>query len=292
MLLYFDDYKLQAERLADALGMPRHIIQRHCFPDGENRITLPPKLPGHVLICRSLDRPNEKLIELLLAAKTARTLGASTLTLITPYLCYMRQDIAFNPGEAVSQTIIGKYLAELFDNVITVDPHLHRITRLEQAVPATRAMSLPATALMSEYLNQHLKNPILIGPDSEAEQWVSAVATPHRWDYAVCQKIRKGDRNVEIALPDIALDDRSVVIIDDVASSGRTLAVASDACIRKNAREVDVLITHALLSDVAKQDLLQTGVRHIWSTDSVSDDSNVIQLWPLLKEAVLNLDEK
>ena len=292
MLLYFDDYKIQAERLAGALDMPSHVIKRHCFPDGENKLTLPPELPGHVLFYRSLDQPNEKLIELLLAAKTARTLGANTLTLIAPYLCYMRQDMAFNPGEAISQTIIGDYLADLFDNVITVDPHLHRIDRLEQAVPATQAISLSATALMSEYINQHLPDPILIGPDCESEQWVRAVAEPHRWDYAVCQKIRKGDRDVEIALPEITLDGRTVIIIDDVASSGRTLAVASENCIQENANEVCILITHALISDDAKQDLLRAGAKHIWSTDSVSHETNVIRLWPLLKETVLSLEDK
>ena len=127
MILCFDDYEIQSRKLATALDIPCHIIQRHRFPDGESKLTLPDKLSQHVLICRSLDQPNEKLVELLLAAKTARELGARKLTLIAPYLCYMRQDIAFHPGEAISQPIIGNFLAGLFDNVITVDPHLHRI---------------------------------------------------------------------------------------------------------------------------------------------------------------------
>lgn len=290
MILGFDDYVEQSQNLAGALGLPCHTIQRHRFPDGENKLTLPTNLPEQVIFCRSLDHPNEKLLELLLAAKTARNLGAKTLTLVAPYLSYMRQDIAFNPGEVVSQTIIGSFLAELFDIVITVDPHLHRIDRLEQAVPATHAITLSATALMAEYLLERLDNPILLGPDMEAEQWVSAVAKPNQWDYAVCEKIRRGDRDVEISLPDINLENRTVVIVDDVASSGKTLAVAAAQCIANNVRQVDVLVTHALFSGDVKQDLRRAGVRHIWSTDSVSHESNVIPLCGLLKQAVLNLE--
>ena len=289
MILCFDDYERQARKLAGALAIPCHVIQRHRFPDGESKLTLPVELPEHVLFCRSLDHPNEKLLELLLAAKTARQLGAKELTLVAPYLCYMRQDKAFHPGEVVSQPIVGKLLAELFDNVITVDPHLHRIERLEQAVPTHHALSLTATSLMAEFLHERFNDPILLAPDSEAEQWVKAVANPNQWQYGVCNKIRAGDKKVEITLPEINLYGRSVVIVDDVASSGQTLAVAIKKCLLKKAKHVDVLVTHALFVNDAIQHLKQAGVRNIWSTDSVSHKSNIIPLYGLLKEAVINL---
>jgi len=289
MLLCFDDYQRQSDLLAEALALPCQTIQTHRFPDGENKLTLPPELPEHVIFCRSLDNPNEKLLELLLAAKTARKLGAKTLTLIAPYLCYMRQDKAFHPGEVVSQSIVGEFLGDLFDNVITVDPHLHRIQRLQQAVPANQSITLSATSLMTEFLQDKFQDLILMGPDSESEQWVKAVAEPGQWDYGVCHKIRRGDRDVEISFPDINLSGRKVILVDDVASSGQTLAVASQQCLLEKAQSVDVLVTHALLSDEAKQNLLQAGVGHIWSTDSVSHDSNVIALHGLLKEAFLSL---
>ncbi len=289
IILGFEEYAQQSRKLAQALDIPCEIIQRHRFPDGESKLTLPAKLSDHVLFCQSLDRPNEKLLELLLAAKTARKLGANKLTLVAPYLCYMRQDKAFHPGEVVSQPIIGNFLAGLFDNVITVDPHLHRIHHLEQAVPARYAVSLSATSLMADFLQQHVKNPVLLGPDCEAEQWVSAVARPNQWQYGVCKKIRSGDKEVEVTLPKIDLQGRSVVIVDDVASSGQTLAVTIKQCLLKNAKHVDVLVTHALFANDAEQRLIQAGVRNIWSTDSVNHESNRIPLCGLLKDAVLNL---
>ncbi len=289
MLLGFDEYQVQSRLLAETLDMPCQIIQTHRFPDGENKLTLPAELPEHVIFCRSLDDPNGKLLELLLAAKTARKLGAKVITLIAPYLCYMRQDKAFHPGEVVSQTIVGQFLADIFDNVVTVDPHLHRIERLQQAVPANQAITLSATSLMADFLRGRFDNPVLLGPDSEAQQWVSAVAKPNQWEYGVCKKIRRGDRDVEISLPDIDLSGRKIVLVDDVASSGQTLAVASHKCLSNKAQSVDVLVTHALLSNVAKQNLLKAGVGNIWSTNSVSHESNMIPLHDLLKDAVLSL---
>ena len=289
MLLGFDDYAEQSDRLAKALDMPLHIVERHRFPDGESRVGLPPALPERVVICRSLDRPNEKLIELLLAARTARELGAKSLTLVAPYLCYMRQDKAFHPGEAVSQTIVGRFLADLFDNLVTVDPHLHRVHDLRQAIPATAALALSASALMAAFLPARVDDPLVLGPDMESEQWVRSVALPHRWDYAVCSKTRLGDESVEIELPDKDFQGRSVVLVDDVASSGKTLLAAAQQCLARQASRVDVLVTHGLFLDDAERQLKQAGVTHLWSTDSVTHDTNAIPLADLLAEAVSSL---
>ena len=114
VLLYFEDEQDSALRLAKAGEFDLAKIDRHRFPDGEIKLQLPDTLPERVVILRTLNNPNEKLIELLLSAQTARQLGATHITLVAPYLAYMRQDIAFHPGEAISQKIIGRYLASLF----------------------------------------------------------------------------------------------------------------------------------------------------------------------------------
>ncbi len=131
MVLGFADYRAGAGagRLATRLGIAHAKVSIHRFSDGESRVALPPTLPERVIFCQSLNNPNEKLVELLLAAKTARHLGAKHLTLVAPYLCYMRQDMAFTPGEAVSQTIVGVWLGAWFDTVVTVDPPCIASTR-------------------------------------------------------------------------------------------------------------------------------------------------------------------
>ena len=97
LLLHFDDELALARKLADATGMALASVREHVFPDGEIKLQLPDSLPPRVVILRSLHQPNTKLIALLLATRTARQLGAQHLTLVAPYLAYMRQDIAFHP---------------------------------------------------------------------------------------------------------------------------------------------------------------------------------------------------
>lgn len=289
MLLAFQDYEIPARKLAKALNMSFELVRCHRFPDDEVKLVLPAEVPDHVILYRSLDHPNEKLIELLLAAKTIRSSGASVLTLVTPYLCYMRQDKRFSAGETVSQGIIGQFLADLFDSVITVDPHLHRIQHLEQAVPARNAIALTATELMADFISERLQDPFILGPDRESEQWVSAIAGKYNWKYAVCNKTRRGDREVEVLLPETELNDKSVLLVDDVASSGQTICQAARQCLNTGAEHVDVLVTHALFVDDALANIREAGVRHVWSTDSVAHSSNIIFLTSLLATAVVDL---
>lgn len=289
LVLAFPEYLSQANRLASRLGSEIAEVSLHRFPDGESLIRLPPFLPEHVIVCRSLDQPNDKLIELLFCARTARSLGAKRLTLVTPYLCYMRQDIANNPGEAVSQRIIGRLLAELFDDVITVDPHLHRISELGEAIPLNNAVTLTAAHEIAAFLKENLRYATLLGPDSESEQWVSAVANEVGFDYVVANKLRHGDKQVDVTLPDKDFGGNPVVIIDDVASTGRTIAKAAEELQTLGVQAIYAVVTHPLFCGDAESHLRSIGIKKIWSTDSIDHPSNVIQLNTLLADAVLSV---
>jgi ribose-phosphate pyrophosphokinase len=289
MILGFSEYDMQGKRLAKSLGLAYEAVRIHYFPDGESKVTLPPKLPDHVIFCRSLNQPNDKLIELILAAKTARQLGAGHLTLVAPYLCYMRQDKAFSPGEAISQTVIGQLLADLFDDVITVDPHLHRTHHLIDAVPASKALTLSATLPMREFL-QKLGDIFLLGPDEESQQWLDAIAQDCCLSYCVARKKRLSDTEVQITLPEIDLQNKRVVLIDDVISSGETIAITGLSCFENGASSVDVLVTHPLFATGAIERLKQAGIGQIWSTDSITHSSNCIFLADLLAEGINKLN--
>jgi len=286
MVLGFPEYRDAARRLAEQAGLPYADVDIHHFPDGESKVRLPLPLAGEVIFCRSLDHPNDKLVELDLAAATARELGARRLTLVAPYLAYMRQDTAFNPGEAVSQRIIGELLARRFDTLITVDPHLHRVHRLEEAVPVKQAVSLSATAPMADYLAGHGDNPFLIGPDEESEQWVAAIAGHRQLDFAVARKERLGDRDVHVILPEGDYANRHLVLVDDVASTGCTLEEAARQLSRYRPASISVLVTHALFVGDAEQRLRAAGITRICSTDSIPHHSNRLLLAPLLASAL------
>lgn len=286
IILAFPDYLSQAQRLAVRLDAPLAEVSVHHFPDGESLVRLPPTLPEHVVVCRSLNQPNDKLIELLLCATTARELGAKRITLVAPYLSYMRQDIANRPGEAVSQRIVGMLLAELFDDVLTVDPHLHRISSLNQAIPLQNAISLTAADQIGFFLKQQFNHAVLLGPDSESEQWVGAIANNIGFDYAIADKNRLGDKQVEMSLPECDFGKQPVVIIDDMASTGRTLAKAAGLLQAKGCRDIYAVVTHALFCGDAYEHILNAGVKAVWSTDSIDHPSSCIELDALLADAL------
>ncbi len=281
-LLYFDDEAAPAQRLAQAAKLPAWAIGRHRFPDGELKLRLPVdaagRLPPRAVLLRSLHQPNEKLIELLLAARTARALGAEHLTLVAPYLAYMRQDMAFQPGEAVSQQVVGGFLAGLFDAVVTVDPHLHRIDTLAQAIAVPHAVALSGAEPLADLIAQRRPGALLVGPDGESAQWIAQAAARHGFDHAVCTKVRHGDRDVAIELPPLDAQGRAVVLLDDMASTGRTLALAARLLWQAGAASVDVAVTHALFAGDALQALREAGVGEVWSTDCIPHPSNAVPM--------------
>ena len=286
LLLYFDDERRLGEALAAALGLNFASVQRHGFPDGETRLRLPPALPAEVILLRGLQQPNAKLTELLLAAAGARELGARRLTLVSPYLAYMRQDIAFSPGEVVSQRHLGALLAATFELVVTVDPHLHRVPTLDAVLTGGRGIALGAAPLLGRWIAAQVPQALLLGPDEEAGQWVAAAAREAGLDHAVCVKQRYGDHEVEVALPSSPVAGRAVVLLDDVASTGRTLVAAARGALKAGAASVDVAVTHALFVADAEAQVRAAGVRRIWSTDCVPHASNVVSIVPLLAQAL------
>lgn len=276
VLLHFEEDREFALALAEAAHLEAACVQRHRFPDGELKLRLPPTLPQRVVLLRTLNDPNEKLVELLLIADSARGAGARHLSLVAPYLAYMRQDMAFNPGEVVSQRVVGRFLANLFDAVITVDPHLHRVATLQEAVPVPQAIVLSGAPLLADLIAQQRPGALLMGPDEESAQWIAQAAARHGSAYGVCRKVRHGDRDVSIELPTIPVTGRAVVLLDDVASSGHTLAVATRLLLAAGATTVDVAVTHALFAQGATELIASAGVQHIWSTNCITHPSNTV----------------
>lgn len=268
-IVAFPECSAPAARLADALGIPLHEVSLRRFPDGESLVRVAPA-PRTALLYRSLDRPNEKIVELLLAAAALRDAGAERLVLVVPYLAYMRQDAAFHDGEAVSQRIVGKLLAAACDALITIDPHLHRIASLAEVMPGIEAVSISAAPALSAALDPAC-NPLLVGPDEESRQWVEAVAAPGGLEFLLGGKRRRGDRDVELEIPHVGrAAGRHVVLVDDLISSGATLKAAARLLRSAGARSIGVLATHCLASEQDIAQLRAEGIATIRATDTTA----------------------
>ena len=126
----------------------------------------------------------------------------------------------------------------------------------------------------------------MVGPDEESEQWAGAIAARIGVPHVVLRKVRHGDRSVEIEAPDLSAHrDRTPVLVDDIASSGRTLAVATHQLVGQGLRQPECVVVHALLDEAAYAEL--SGVfSRFTSTDAVPHPSNRIALAPLLADAL------
>lgn len=282
----FPGYHQQGKDIAQQLGLSADEISIHHFPDKESLVTLPDKKNNHVILYLSLDYPNNKLIELLLTCKTLRSQGTKRISLVAPYLCYMRQDKSFNPGEVVSQQVIGQWFSELVDDIITVDPHLHRIQSLDTVIPETNTIVLSATPMLGEFIKSLEKTVHLIGPDEESLQWVKNVAHISHSPYSVARKKRLSDNHVEIQLPEIDYKDQYVILIDDVISTGHTVAQTATRLFSEGAKQVDAMATHALFSQDAMAILNHSKIKNIWTSNSITHSTNHISLDKLLAQQI------
>lgn len=277
-----------AADLAARLGVPFHELAVHAFPDGEIRVTVGPAA-ATTIIYASLDRPNDKLVALMFAAEALRRGGATRLVLVAPYLCYMRQDAAFNEGEAISQKVIGALLARHFDRVITVGAHLHRTPDVAAVFPGIQSDNLSAMPAVASMLRNAGLEPatVVAGPDAESQPWVSDLAGLLGLSYVIARKIRRGDRSVAIEFQDgTRIAGRPALIVDDIVSSGGTLIACAGALIAAGATAVDAVVTHALFPDAAGRQMTASGIRSIRSTHSVPHSTNAIALDDLFAEAL------
>ncbi|PWE18493.1 phosphoribosylpyrophosphate synthetase [Marinicauda salina] len=277
-----------ARRLADALGAPCAEIEVHRFPDGESRVRVP-AIGETALVYCSLDDPNAKLVELMLAASALADRGAKRRVLVAPYLCYMRQDTAFAPGEAVSQRVIGDFLAARFERIVTVDPHLHRTPDIGQVFPGAEADALTATGVLADMIaaDPGTGNLLLVGPDAESEAWVSRVAGVLDAPFLVGRKVRRGDRDVAIEIAGIErAEGRQVVIVDDLVSSGATLAECARLALEAGAATVEAAATHCLSSRADHDALVAAGLARLRSTDAIAHFTNAAGIAPVVAAAL------
>lgn len=282
-----------AEGLLDRDGYELGDATVRRFPDGESyvRINSPVSEQGVALLC-TLDRPDEKLLPLLFLAKTARELGAARIGLIAPYLAYLRQDRRFKEGESVTSRHFASIVSACFDWLVTIDPHLHRYCCLDQ-VYSIPSRAVHAAGAITEWIQSHISQPLIVGPDSESEQWVADVARQIDADHVVLEKVRHGDRDVEVSVPNVERwSHHTPVILDDIISTARTMietvghiraaGLAAPACVG----------VHAIFADNAYEELQKAGAGQILTCNTVSHPSNAIDVTQVIVDATRELDTK
>ena len=276
-----------AAALAARLDAPLCRLESRAFADGETHLRLHDDVAGcTVALVAELRDPDPQLAALLFAADLLHEMGASHVALVAPYLPYMRQDTRFHPGEAVTSRSFARLLSTACDSLITVDPHLHRHRSLDAiyTIPSTVVRSAPAIAA---WVRHEVARPFIVGPDAESERWASAVAALAGCAYRVLAKQRRGDRDVEIELPDLgALRDGTPVLVDDIVSTAGTLATAVEALSRAGCRPAVCVGVHAVFVDGALDRLRDAGAARVITCNTLAHATNGIDLDDALAAAV------
>lgn len=275
-----------AQALAKAGGFELGVLETRRFPDGESYVRLLTDVADKCVdLVSTLARPDDGFLSLVFAADAARDLGAREVTLVAPYLSYMRQDRRFQPGEAVSSKSFARLVSATFDRLVTVDPHLHRYPALS-TLYTIPDITLHAAPVLADWISAHVEAPLLIGPDEESEQWVSAIAARVGAPCTVLKKIRHGDRSVDVEVPDLgAWRGRQPVLADDIASSGRTMIEAAHKLALQGFAKPVCAVIHGVFAEDSYERLAALSSR-IVSSDAVPHQTNAIGLAPLVAEAL------
>jgi ribose-phosphate pyrophosphokinase len=276
----------QARELATRLAATLFVPEVRQFPDGELYVRIDGDVKGQdVVIVGSLHEPGTRFLLIAFLAGTARDLGAKSVGLVAPYLSYLRQDSRFKTGEGVTATYFAKLMSQVVDWLVTVDPHLHRLDSLDHvySIPTTIARAAPSIA---GYIAAKIPHPVLVGPDAESVQWVSAVAAGCNAPYVILEKTRRGDRDVSISMPDQAWNGHTPVLIDDIVSTGKTMVEATRQLRAAGSAPPVCIAIHAVFADAVNDELMLAGAKGIVTCDTIPHATNQIGVADPIAEAV------
>ena len=277
-----------AKNLCDLLKAETGDFTLRQFPDEETYIKIHNAVAGRntILVC-TLDHPDSKLLPLFFLAKTLKDLGATKVCLVAPYLAYMRQDKRFTTGEGVTSSYFAGLISSFVDELITIDPHLHRRSNLGE-IYTIKTQVIHASALVSKWINSYIDNPVLVGPDSESAQWVEEVAQQSHSPFIVLEKIRSGDREVSVSAPAIEkYKDHTPVLVDDIISTGRTMVETIRQLQLLGMKPPVCIGVHGIFAGNAYAELLEAGAGKIITTNCIPHPSNAIDIVGLIESALL-----
>jgi len=273
VLIALPGCEARAASLGTRLGLEVITPELRQFPDGELYVRLPRAIDGTAAIVGNLT--GENFLRVAFLAGTARDMGAQRVGVVAPYLAYMRQDSVFNPGEGVTQRYFAKLVSSMVDWLVTVDPHLHRVHTLDgiYSIPTTIARAAPSIA---QWVTSEVKDPVLVGPDAESVQWVSAVAEKCGAPFVILEKTRRGDRDVSVSAPDRAWNGHTPVVIDDIVSTGRTMVEATRMLRAAGSAAPMCIAIHAVFADTVHDTLVEAGASGLVTCDTIPHASNRI----------------
>ncbi|MDI9437483.1 MAG: ribose-phosphate diphosphokinase [Euryarchaeota archaeon] len=273
-----------AAQIAKKMGEPLCPLETRKFPDGERYIRINGKLEDNVTVVQSTGYPqDENLIELFLILKTLQNMDVTNIRAVIPYFGYGRQERSFNPGEAISASVIADLIEfSGVSEVFCINLHETSICNLFN-VPTHNLSAMPVIA---KYLDNCRDMPLLLAPDHGAINFAMDIANILGSEYDHLEKKRISPDLVETKTKNLDVEGREVVIIDDIISTGGTIVNAIKMLKENGASNITVSCVHPVLVDDALLKIFAAGADEVIGTDTLKSEISVVSVAELVAEAL------
>jgi ribose-phosphate pyrophosphokinase len=275
---------LSSKQTLEQLNGKFKLIDCHFerFPDGEGYVRFDEKVKNvkEILIVQSLYYPqDEHIMQLFFMIDALKDLNIK-INLLIPYMAYARQDKRFKDWESVSGISLAKMIDRFdLESKYTVDIHDLKVTK------AMNGENLSAMPLIADYLmDLNLKEPVIISPDKGSVERAKIVADQMEAEFDHLEKTRLSGDTVEIRPKEINTKNRDVAIVDDIISTGGTMAKACEVLKREGTLKVLSGATHLLMISNAEERLKKAGIDGIFGSDSIPSKFSDISIASVIEE--------
>ncbi|RAP51578.1 MAG: ribose-phosphate diphosphokinase [Methanosphaera sp. rholeuAM270] len=268
-----------AAQIAGQLEDKLCSLETKKFPDGERYLRIKDEIPQdeEVYVIQSTGYPqDENMMELFFILDTLNDMNIENITVISPYLGYSRQERRFNDTECISAKATAKLMQSMgIKRLISVNLHEESICDLYD-IPVDNLSAMPAIA---EHIDRTFdEKPVILAPDKGAQNFAKEIATILNTDYDYLEKVRISPEKVETKTKSISVEDKQVVIIDDIISTGGTIVNAINILKEQGAVSVDVICVHPVLVNDAVLKINAAGARSVQATNTLKSDVSNISL--------------
>jgi ribose-phosphate pyrophosphokinase len=273
-----------AEGISNILNVPLVNLISKRFPDDELYIRILDDIKGEHVVIVQTTYPDRNIVELFLLQNAVKESGADKITVVMPYFGYARQDKKFENGEPLSAKAIAELISLQADNAITVDPHKEHILDFF----SIKSFSCTGVPALAKYLSEK-EIDMVLAPDKGALERAKKASKIIKCNFDYMEKTRIDGTTVEIKPKSLDAEDKNVAIIDDIISTGGTMAKSIKELKNQGSNQVFVACTHGLFAGEAIKKLVSAGCDEIISTDTIKSDFSKVDMAPNISELLSSL---